>query len=144
VNCANYPLKTRLHSMLCTVCFISIITILSMYLEKYNFTTCLHCLNLYMCPTIMCAILYIYYWLQYDIKKENICSSIKTVVISLIFVFDCSINSDCYGSFSHRHLHHISFYFYQRGTGPNNRIAELLALFVIKESALYFEGLLLI
>ena len=25
----------------------------------------------------------------------------------------------------------------------NNRIAELLALFVIKESALYFEGLLL-
>jgi hypothetical protein len=28
---------------------------LSMYLGKYNFTTCLHCLNLYMCPTIMCA-----------------------------------------------------------------------------------------
>ena len=23
-----------------------------------------------------------------------------------------------YGSFSHRHLPHISFYFYQRGTGP--------------------------
>jgi hypothetical protein len=72
-------------------------------------------------------------------------------------------------SFSHRHLPHISFYFYQRGTGPkygsgvpclplkkrvlidehvhekvfNDRIAELLALFVIKESALYFEGLLL-
>ena len=46
------------------------------------------------------------------------CSSIKTAVISLIFVFDCSINSDGYGSFSHRHLPHISFYFYQRGTGP--------------------------
>jgi hypothetical protein len=39
-------------------------TTLSMYLGKYNFTTCLPCLNLYMCPTIMCAILYIYYWLQ--------------------------------------------------------------------------------
>jgi hypothetical protein len=39
------------------VCFISIITTLSMYLGKYNFTTCLPCLNLYMCPTIMCAIL---------------------------------------------------------------------------------------
>ena len=46
------------------------------------------------------------------------CSSITTAVISLIFVFDCSINSDGYGSFSHRHLPHISFYFYQRGTGP--------------------------
>jgi hypothetical protein len=45
---------------------------LSMYLGKYNFTTCLPCLNLYMCPTILCAILYIYYWLQYDIKKENV------------------------------------------------------------------------
>ena len=41
------------------VCFISVITTLSMYiLGKYNFTTCLHYLNLY--PTIMCAILYIY------------------------------------------------------------------------------------
>jgi hypothetical protein len=41
-----------------------------------------------------------------------------TYYIISIFVFDCSINSDGYGSFSHRHLPHISFYFYQRATGP--------------------------
>jgi hypothetical protein len=43
---------------------------------------------------------------------------IKESALYFIFVFDCSINSNGYGSFSHRHLPHISFYFYQRGTGP--------------------------
>ena len=37
-------------------------------------------------------------------------------------------------SFNDEHVHEKVF---------NDRIAELLALFVIKESALYFEGLLL-
>ena len=78
-----------------------------MYLGKYNFTICLPCLNLYMCPTIMCAILYIYYWLQYDIKKENVKNKyllqLKNVtrnicvlgVANLIFLEWCMTHCHC-------------------------------------------------
>jgi hypothetical protein len=59
----------------------------------------------------MCAILYIYYWLQYGIKKENVKNK-----------------------YLYKHVHEKVL---------KDRIAELLALFVIRESALYFEGLLL-
>jgi hypothetical protein len=67
----------------------------------------------------ICHIISLFSLLFFHISFSWTCLPIKTAVISLMFVFDCSINSDGYGLFSHRHLPHISLNFHQRGTGPN-------------------------